>query len=512
MGDVKNPDLADRKKGGTLPADPATETRRLRAPRLRLVGDDESAPTPAAVDIDAERAICSSLLWSATYTPGAARASTITDLVEAKSFWDGQHQAIFAAVLALEEAGRVAEPIAVRSEATRQRRSVDLEYMQQLVEVAVAPNEVKLRQWAELVRDAWLRRHAILAAKKLIDDAESGHRTIVECLEPHGRTIEKIRERTAASAELVSIKTIAKKAFNGLNAEQANFLPTGFRDLDAMIGGLFPEEVSYFAARTSVGKSACAMTIAEHIAKTQPHVGVIYASLEMPAEQFVQRRAAAHARVKLEKIRQKTMNIDEQAKVAIEIAKLGELAIEFIDSTSQTCSSLTDLVKQYQVKLHAEKKRVGLLVVDHIGKIKPSARTDRAQRREQIAEISNWMCTAARALQCHVMALVQISREAEKQGKDTTPALHHLKDGSSLEEDANNVFILHRRRNKNNGFIDEPAKLMVAKARNGALGHVQLHVDPRFVLFGDSRPDDTPPSRQYVPGYFGDDEDVPEGA
>jgi len=503
MGDEK--DLNDRARAGSLPADPAQETVRVRAPHLRLVGDDEREPPPAATDIYAERAICASLLWSATYAPGLARYSTVADVLEPRMFWDGQNKAILKAVIELENAGRVAEAISVRSEAARQRARVDLEYLQQLVERAVAPSDIKLRQWAELVRDAWLRRNIIEASEAVIVAAESGQRSARDVMQSATSALEKVAANIAPDSTLVSMQQAAVDVLRAMDTTDAEFIPTGMRDIDAMIGGLFQEDVSILAARTSVGKSAIATTWAETIAKAQTMYGVLYASLEMPAKQFVNRRAASHARVDLSKIRRKTWTPAEQKRVSdalLELAKIENLA--FVDSNVQTCASLSTLVLQQQAKFARQGKRLGLIVIDHVHLIKPDAANENLPRRDQMAAVSRWMRAVARTMKCHVLGLAQISRESERQGKDTRPMPHMIKESGAFEEDANNVFLLHRKRRKSGGFVDEPAEFIVAKARNDLTGTALLLVDPKYCLFRDAEPMYEPASRQYVQGSYAD--------
>lgn len=503
MGDVK--DLNDRKKSGTLPADPANETVRVKAPYLRLVGDAEREPPPPATDIYAERAICASLLWAATYAPGTARLSTIADVIEPKMFWEGQNKAIIKAVIELEENNRVAEVVSVRSEAARQRTRVEIEYLQELVECAVAPSDIKLRQWAELVRDAWLRRRIIEAAEAVIVEAESGHRSARDVMQSATTAFEKVGADVAPDATLVSMQQAAVDVLRAMDSTEAEFIPTGMRDVDAMIGGLFQEDVSILAARTSVGKSAIATTWAETIAQRQSMYGVLYATLEMPAKQFVNRRAAAHARVDLSKIRRKTWSPVEQKRVSdalIELAKIENLA--FVDSNVQTCASLSTLVLQHQARLAKSGKRIGLFVIDHIHLIKPDAANENLPRRDQMAAVSRWMRAVSRTMKCHVLGLAQISRESERQGKDTRPMPHMIKESGAFEEDANNVFLLHRKRRKSGGFVDEPAEFIVAKARNDLTGTAQLFVEPKYCIFKDCESMNVPASRQYVQGSYAD--------
>lgn len=503
MSDVK--DINERAKAGTLPVDPANETVRVRAPNLRVVGDDEREPPPAATDIYAERAICASLLWSATYAPGLARFSTIADVLEPRMLWDGQNKSIIKAIISLEEDGRIAEAVSVRSEASRQRARVDLEYLQELVERAIAPSDIKLRQWAELVRDAWLRRKIIEASEATIAAAESGHRSAREVLESGSSALEKVSADVAPDSMLVSMQQAAVDVLRAMDSTDAEFIPTGMRDVDAMIGGLFQEDVSILAARTSVGKSAIATTWAETIAKTQSQFGVLYATLEMPAKQFVNRRAAAHGRVDLSKIRRRTWSQAEQKRVAdalLELAKIENLA--FVDSNVQTCASLSTLVLQHQAKLAKSGKRIGLFIIDHIHLIKPDSANESLPRRDQMAAVSRWMRAVARTMKCHVLGLAQISRESERQGRDTRPMPHMIKESGAFEEDANNVFLLHRKRRKSGGFVDEPAEFIVAKARNDLTGTAQLFVEPKYCIFRDCEPMNLPESRQYIEGSYGD--------
>jgi replicative DNA helicase len=487
------PDVAELGKAGALPADPASETRRVLPPALA----DGEQPS----HVTAERAILSSLLWAATYEPGAAQASSIAHLLEPKMFDRAEHGHAFAAMLAIEASGGQPEPVAVGSEAARQGHRIDVEYFEDLVHRATQPTDTKLRQWATQIRDAWSRRAIVVYAKEVISSAGDMRLSATDVRDQAMEKLHRLSDGVAVGGAVVTATEAAHQLYRELgDTSPVPVLTTGFRDFDAMQGGLFLEDVSLIAARTSVGKSILAMAFAKHIAKTSGYA-VAYASLEMPARMFVMRSVSADAGVDFKKLRMKKCAPAELQMVATAMNVLPP-ELHFVDNIVQSCGSISAEVLRLQSALAKRGKRVGLLVIDHVHLIKPEKENSRLQRIDHMIAVTRWMISVSRALKCHVLGCAQISREAERQGKDTRPMLHHIQDAGAFEQNVNNVYIVHRKKLKSGGFstVEDP-QLIVAKARNDATGTIKLGFDGRYMRFKDWEPPLADlPSRQYVHG------------
>jgi replicative DNA helicase len=181
-------------------------------------------------------------------------------------------------------------------------------------------------------------------------------------------------------------------------------------------------------------------------------------------------------------IRRKLLTEYDRAKLACAAEEMRKIPVYFAQSQSQTLLSVGALATNLSTKLAAMGQRLVLIVIDHIGLLKPSAKIEK--RHEQVAESSRGLRYLAEQHGCHVMALAQIKRAAEeRKGSDKMPKLYDLKESGSLEEDADNVILLHRERDDQGMFVKGvPAWCSVAKQRNDDLGIFRLKYDaPRFL-------------------------------
>jgi replicative DNA helicase len=231
--------------------------------------------------------------------------------------------------------------------------------------------------------------------------------------------------------------------------------------------------------------SALATHIAFNTTEQDENAAVLYISLEMPSESFVKRMLASRAGVPLKKLRRQCVDERDMQRMIGVVAEFQTSEVHFIESQIQTMMSIHTTAQRLERSLVLSGKRLALIIIDHIGLVRPAAGSEKKSREQQVAEISRGMRALAEKHNCHVMGLAQISRESEKQtGGDTTPRIHHLRESGALEQDPDNVLILHRQRDKGGKFIDgDPGKLFVAKARNDELGMIELDVDMSCMKF-----------------------------
>ena len=166
--------------------------------------------------------------------------------------------------------------------------------------------------------------------------------------------------------------------------------------------------------------------------------------------------------------------------------KLAEVGLFFADSPSQTMAAIYATAQDRKRILAREGKRLGLVVVDHLGLVKPSAEAlRRASREQQVAETSRALRFLASEIGCHVIGIAQLHRDAEKQGPGSMPKLHHLRESGSIEQDADLVLILHRERDQKTGMFvpNVPAHLAVAKGRLDETSTHLLQYEPHRARF-----------------------------
>jgi replicative DNA helicase len=469
----KPPDDADRAKAGTLPRDPSAGTERVHTyPRVVRPGEQRTPDEPC--DIASEQALLGALLWAGENSPVTLRVSSVLDVLESGvPFYVKAHVHVYDAIRACHAEKVEHAPVAVFAKlvAAGHDRSVGgLDAVRRLQSEASSLHEAQAQFYAHRVRDTWARREVIREARALIEEARSP-KTAAEGLMAKALGVAATyAERSASTSATVTLRESATAFWRDLEAVTTPALSTGFRDLDdAMNGGVREGETSILAARTSIGKSLLAAQIAENLVTADPRVGALYATLEMKHTRFTARLVAMRSGVPLGAIRRKALNATQWSEMNAAIAAMVHKGLYFCDSPVQTLASIYSAGRQRARILARDGRRLGLIVVDYLGLVKPSAELlKKSSREQQVAETSRGLRFIAAELGCHVMGLVQISRESEKQPSQSIPRMHMIRDSGSIENDADTVLILHREKDPSTGMFkkDTPAALIMAKGRD----------------------------------------------
>ena len=272
-------------------------------------------------------------------------------------------------------------------------------------------------------------------------------------------------------------------------ANQKNHMvgvPTGFKDVDDLIHGFRGGDLVILAARPGVGKTSFALNLATNAAKAG--VAVTFFSLEMGAEQLVQRILCSEARVSLSKLRSGLIAEGDWGALAEHSGKLSQLDFYIDDAPGLT---ILEARAKARRELHGIKEgQKGLIVVDYLQLMQPSPGTKNKSTNDQVGEISRGLKILAKEMNMPVIALSQLSRAVEQRGKDKRPMLSDLRDSGSIEQDADIVMFIDRSMNEIEAESESRpdlgmAKLIVAKHRNGATRDIDLAFNPEFTKFMD---------------------------
>jgi replicative DNA helicase len=473
-------DVNDRAKEGTLPKDPSAETR--RAVPVRLVAPDEKRAPSDVCDLPAERGLIGALLWAGSNAPELLRINAVIDIVDrGEMFWDRRCGQAFDAMKRCVEAKAEHDPIAVAS-----NDGGSIENLEKLKAEASTVSERQARVYATAIKSTWARRCAGADARVLMEMAKDPKVAFDELVERGRTAIREMAERAGAwNAKSVDAKASVTQFVEHMEKTLNPAMSTGLEDLDtALNGGLRPGEVSIIGARTSVGKSALAAQIAEHIVTDKKTRGALYVTLEMSHEMFTMRLVSARSGVPLSNLRKRVLTNDQWSSLYDACADFASKGMYFTDSPSQTMAAIYAAAVERQRLLAAKDRQLALVVIDYLNLVKPSAEAlKKANREQQMAEISRAQRLMAMELNVHVMGLAQINREAEKSA-GRMPQLWHLRESGALEQDADVILILHRERELSGLFKREvPPALTLAKARSDETAAMLLDFNPGKVRF-----------------------------
>jgi len=412
----------------------------------------------------------------------------IADSLTPEDFYKLGHQDIYKAMLEL-LAGR--EPIDLLTLANRLSEKNILEVVggrAYLIELTTAvPTAAHVENYAKIIqKKATLRRMTSAAA----DISKLGYQEsdeVEELLDQAEQKLFSVSQKYIKRT-FTPIKDTLDTAFeriDELHRERGKLrgIPSGFTDLDNLLGGLQRSDLIILAARPSVGKTSFAMDIARQSAvRYKVPVGIF--SLEMSKEQLVDRMICAEAGVDLWKMRtgKLTDNGAEHgdfARIGHALGNLSEAPI-FIDDTANL--NITEIrTKARRLQLD---HGLGLLVIDYLQLMESRSGNKNSDNRvQEVSEISRGLKTLARELNIPILALSQLSRTTEL-SKPAIPKLSHLRESGSIEQDADIVMFIYRKASDRNYRIDEvpleerhTAEIHVAKHRNGPVGQVNLFFD-----------------------------------
>lgn len=244
---------------------------------------------------------------------------------------------------------------------------------------------------------------------------------------------------------------------------------TGFPDLDELTNGMDAADMIVLGGRPSMGKSAFAMNVAQHVAKTKP---VQVFSLEMPGKSLMERMIAATGPVDYGHIRKGTL--DDWTRYTAAVTQIRDLQLQIDDSGGLTIDQL-----RLRARMAARKQAPGLVVIDYLQQMNG----DGQDETQAVGNISRGVKAMAKELGCPVIVLSQLNRGLE-QRPDKRPRTSDLRQSGQIEQDADQIWMLYRDEVYND---DSPhqglAECIVRKARNGEIGTVFFEWQGRHQRF-----------------------------
>lgn len=432
--------------------------------------------------VDAEQGVLGSLLLL------PEKFDEVALVVRADDFYDERHQRIFGHLVEMHDEGRQIDPMLLVQK-IRDGGDYDLvggaAYIAELG--AAVPTAAHAEYYAKIVSEKATLRALIHASTDIIHDA---HDPTVESRSILSRAEERVFSilESKGQSNLQSIRDVLQESLaridSRMNNTHAGGLETGFDDFDEMTGGLHPSELLILAARPSMGKTALALNMVEHISITtqQP---TLFVSLEMSAMELADRLLCSRAKVNGHRLRNGHISKDE-SKLLIRTANEVSTSPLFIDdSPSRTMTEIAAAARRLK-----RRHGLALVVIDYLQLIEPDSAKD--PRQEQVSKIARRLKGLARELSIPVLCLAQLNRQVEAT-RDNKPALSHLRESGAIEQDADVVMFVHREEyyqtnDEDRQRVRGEADLLVRKQRNGPTGDVKLTWLHDFTRFTNAAP------------------------
>ena len=421
--------------------------------------------------LEAEQSVLGGLLLDNEAT------DRVGDILAPADFYSEAHRLIYQHVVALISDGKPADVVTL-SEALGSAQKLDyvggLAYLGALVQNV--PTAANIRHYAAIVRERSILRQLAATAGDIADTAYNPlGRSAKEILDQAEAKVLHIAEQGSRGQQqfapigelLVGVVERIETLFNRDDPSEVTGVPTGFADLDKMTSGLQPGDLVVVAGRPSMGKTAFALNIGEHVALAAGLPVAVF-SMEMGASQLALRMIGSVGRLDQHKLRTGRLASDDWERLSSALGRLNEAPI-LIDETPalnviEVRSRARRLMKQYG--------KLGLVIVDYLQLMQSSSQGE--NRATEISEISRGMKALAKELKVPVMALSQLNRSLE-QRPNKRPVMSDLRESGAIEQDADVILFIYRDEVYNPDTQDKgTAEIIIGKQRNGPIGTVRL--------------------------------------
>ncbi len=423
--------------------------------------------------VEAEQAVIGSMLIDPQCVPSVMEALGEND------FYIETNRNIYATISHMFTGGKSVDPVTVIDEMKLMgyRESANRDYFLQLIDTT--PTSANVLEYCKIVRDKSMLRELQGIANEInqmtVDEQEEAQR-VAEFAEQRvyavrqGREISGLKTINGAIAEVFSHLDEMMK-----HPGQLPGIPTGFAELDRLIGGLNKSDLVLMASRPGMGKTSIALNMALHAAKKSQKTVAIF-QLEMSSQQLAMRLLSSEALVDNKSLRMGTLNDGDWARIAGANAELSRLDIRIDDNSGIT-------VPEMKAKCRRLGSDLGLIVIDYLQLMHAGGkRMD--NRVQEVAEISRSLKIMAKELNVPVLCLSQLSRGPEGRA-DKRPMLSDLRESGSIEQDADIVLFIYRPDYYGDQTPDKHnmAEIIIAKNRHGETGKIELQWEGQYTTF-----------------------------
>lgn len=409
--------------------------------------------------IEAEQGVLGCILLA----PNECLSICATKLRCDDCFYDMRHQALYAVMMEMFQAGQVVDPL-VLQQILRDRNQLEalggMPYIVGLMNCV--PSAASLEYYIPIIQDKYLARRLIQSSASSVTRLYDGDapQAVLDALSTDVITIGQEREN--GETEDPTIQTLVQRTMDRLdeyvqNQGQPRGLTVGFPDLDGLTSGFMPGSYVVIAARPSVGKTSLAMNMAENVAVTQRKPVQVY-SMEMTADELIFRLTCSRARVDSKKARDGYLTPFDFPKLTTALGEINASPLHICEKGGMTIRQIMAHARRAYQRHHIE-----LIVIDYV-QLMQAPQGFKGNRNEALTAISNGIKTLAKELRIPIIVIAQINRDVERQERLPRPS--DLKDCGAIEQDADIILMLHPDEKQQDTY-GIAVKGLLPKNRNG---------------------------------------------
>jgi len=410
----------------------------------------------------------------------------VADLLAERNFYRDDHRRIYRHIGKLIEKNRPADMVTV-FESIEQSEDKDktggLAYLAALAQNT--PSAHNIRRYAEIVRERAVQRRLIEVGTGIADTALNPMgKDIGQLLdEAESRVFEIAEAGVRGQQGLVEIQSILAQVMERIdmlyhrdNPSDITGLATGFNDLDQKTSGLQQGDLIIVAGRPSMGKTAFALNIAEHVA-VNDRLPVAVFSMEMAGSQLAMRMLGSVGRLDQMKLRTGRLTDEDWSRLTDAVGKVHDAPIHIDETPALNCLELRARAR----RMHRQYDGLGLVVVDYLQLMSSTSMGE--NRATEISEISRSLKALAKELHVPVIALSQLNRGLE-QRPNKRPVMSDLRESGAIEQDADVILFIYRDEVYNPESADKgKAEIIIGKQRNGPIGTLNLTFIGEYTRF-----------------------------
>jgi len=423
---------------------------------------------------EAEQSVLGAMILDQDATAVAA------EILTGEDFYQAQYGALFDVLVSIYNDNAPIDLVVIQNRIREKGLPTEVYTPEFIGSLASAvPSSVNIKAYAEIVKGHSVRRKLIRAAEAIANDGYTGKDSLDQLLDSSEKRIFDVVQRRG-DQDYVDIKDLVIQTLENIEAAARNKggvtgIATGFYDLDYKTAGLQNSDLVLIAARPSMGKTAFALNIAEHVA-VRNHITTAVFSLEMSRDQLVKRMLAMNSRVDSQNIRTGNLQDTDWVKLVDGARQIGNSALIIDDTPGISVAEVRSKCRKYKLD-----KNLGLVIIDYLQLMSSNRRSE--SRQQEISEISRNLKALARELEVPVIALSQLSRAVEGR-PDKRPMLSDLRESGAIEQDADVVMFLYREEYyKKDTEKPGVAEVIIGKQRNGPVGTVELAWLSKYTKF-----------------------------
>lgn len=393
------------------------------------------------------------------------------EILTKDDFYDQRYGVIYEAMIELHSEGNPTDLITLQNKLKEKDLPPELSSLEVIRDlIASVPTSANIRYYANIVKEKSVLRQMIKVTEGISNECYLDKKGTEEILDNAEKQVFNILQQRN-TGDVVDIKNVVVESLESIEAAARNKgsvtgVATGFYDLDYKTAGMQPSDLILLAARPSMGKTAMALNVAEHVA-IKNNVPTAIFSLEMSKDQLVKRIMSMHSRIDSQSIRTGDLTDNQWVELVDTSRIIGNSNLTIDDTAGISVSELRSKCRKLKLE-----KNLGLVIIDYLQLMSGTKHSE--SRQQEISDISRSLKALAREIDAPVLALSQLSRAVE-QRPDKRPMLSDLRESGAIEQDADVVMFIYRDDYYNNDSEEKGiSEIIIGKQRNGPTGTIKL--------------------------------------